>query len=153
MSSAMSDPPGDDKRALSLVSTVTTAIDRLRRTIDSMRQLHDQWKDSSGTSINLIAQLTALKTNLGEIHDWMNYAPQDMHPQLLNDLDLLMTSCTLLVRNLDALVAQLRQPDHDQTDFAVKLKFVVGSRSMNRLRDVAKRQTDAVNLLLAACKW
>lgn len=149
----MSDPPGDDKRALSLVSTVTTAIDRLRRTIDSMRQLHDQWKDSSGTSINLIAQLTALKTNLGEIHDWMNYAPQDMHPQLLNDLDLLMTSCTLLVRNLDALVAQLRQPDHDQTDFAVKLKFVVGSRSMNRLRDVAKRQTDAVNLLLAACKW
>lgn len=151
--SAMSDTPVDDKSALSLVSAVTTTIDRLRHSIDSMRQLHDQWKDSSGTSINLIAQLTALKTNLGEIHDWLNYAINDLHPQLLNDLDLLMNSCHLLVRNLDSLVAQLRQPDHDKTDFAIKLKFVVGSRSMNRLRNVAKRQTDAVNLLLAACKW
>ncbi|PVH94322.1 guanine nucleotide-binding protein-like protein alpha-3 subunit [Periconia macrospinosa] len=150
--SAMSDTPVDDKRALSLVSAVTMTIDRLRHSIDSMRQLHDQWKDTSGTSINLIAQLTALKTNLGEIHDWLNYALSDLHPQLLQDLDLLMTSCSLLVRNLDALVAQLRQPDHDQTDFAIKLKFVVGGRSMNRLRNVAKNQTDAVNLLLAACK-
>ncbi|CAI6324597.1 unnamed protein product [Periconia digitata] len=150
--SAASETPVDDKRALSLVRDVAITIDRLRSTIDSMRLLHDQWKDTTGTSINLIAQLTALKTNLGEIQDWLNYAINDLHPQLLNDLHLLMNSCTLLVRNLDALVAQLRQPDHDQTDFAIKLKFVVGSRSMNRLRNVAKRQTDAVNLLLAACK-
>lgn len=151
--SAMSDTPVDDKRALSLANTITLTVNRLRNTIDSMRQLHDQWKDSSGTSINLIAQMTALKTNLGEIQDWMNYAPNELHPQLLNDLDLLMNSCSLLVRNLDALINQLRQPDHDQTDFAIKLKFVLGGRSMNRLRNVAKRQTDAVNLLLAACKW
>ena len=149
----MSDVPVDDKKALGLMSAVTGNMDRLRRSIDALRQLHDRWKDSSATSINLIAQLTALKSNLGEMQDWMNYAINDMHAQLLDDLDLLMTSCTLLVRNLDTLVAQLRQPNHEHTDLAMRLKFAVGSRSMNRLRGVAKRQTDAVNLLLAACKW
>jgi guanine nucleotide-binding protein G(i) subunit alpha len=153
MSAAMSDPSVDDKRGLGLMSAVTNNLDRLRQSIDGMRQLHDRWKNTDGTSINLIAQLTALKSNLAEMQDWMNYSMQDIHSQLLNDLDLLMTSCTLLVRNLDALVVQLRQPDHDNTDIAIKLKFVVGSRSMNRLRSVAKRQTDAVSLLLAACKW
>lgn len=149
----MSDTVVDDKRVFGLMNAVGTNMDRLRQSIDALRQLHDRWRDSSGTSINLIAQLTALKSNLGEMQDWINYAINDMHPQLLNDLQLLMTSCAMLVRNLDELIAQLQQPDHDKTDWALKLKFVVGSRSMNRLRSVAKRQTDAVNLLLAACKW
>lgn len=143
----------DHKRVFALVSTVGTNMDRLRQTIDALRQLHDRWKDTSGTFINLIAQLTALKSNLGEMQDWMNYAINDIHPQLLSDLDVLMVSCGALVRNLDALINSLRQPDHDNMDFAIKMKLAVGSRSMKRLRSVAKRQTDAVNLLLAACKW
>ena len=66
------------------------------------------------------------------------------------DLDVLMTSCAMLVRNLDTLIIEMRQPAHDNTDWAIKLKFAVASRSMNRLKGVAKRQTDAVSLLLAA---
>lgn len=149
----MADGMADDKRLHALVSAVASNMDRLRQTINALRQLHDRWRDSSGTSINLIAQLTALKSNLAEMQDWMNCAIDDMHTQLLMDLDMLMTSCSLLVRNLDGLIAQLRQPDHDNTDCAVKLKLALGSRSMDRLRAVAKRQTDAVSLLLAACKW
>ncbi|KAJ4359584.1 uncharacterized protein N0V89_000139 [Didymosphaeria variabile] len=143
---------GDNKRAFSLMSAVAANLDRLRSSIDALRQLHDRFPDGSGTIINLIAQLSSLKANLGEMQDWMNYAINEMHSQLLNDLDLLMTSCSLLVRNLDSLTAQMRQPDHDKADWALKLKFRVGSRSMHRLRGVAKRQTDAVSLLLAACK-
>jgi guanine nucleotide-binding protein G(i) subunit alpha len=150
---AMSESPADEKRAFGLMAAVGANMDRLRICINNLCQLHDRWKDNSGVSINLIAQLSALKSNLGEMQDWMKYAMSDIHPQLLRDLDLLMTSCSLLIRNLDDLLAQLRQPDHDKTDWAVKLKFTVGSRSMQRLRSVAKRQTDAVSLLLAACKW
>lgn len=147
----MSDTMADDKRVFALMNAVGSNMDRLRQCIDSLRQLHDRWKDGNGTFINLIAQLSALKSNLGEMRDWMNYAINEMHPQLLMDLDVLMTSCGTLVRSVDSLITQLRQPDND--DWAIKLKFTVGSRSMNRLRSVAKRQTDAVNLLLAACKW
>lgn len=142
----------DGKRVLALTSDVANNLERLRNSINALREIHDQWRDNSGITINLIAQLAALKANLGEMQDWMNYAINEMHPQLLNDLQLLMTSCSLLTRNLDALTSQLRQPEHDKADWALKLKFRVGSRSMNRLRCVAKRQTDAVSLLLAACK-
>lgn len=149
----MSYPMADDKRVLALASTVGSNMDRLRQSIDALRHLHDGWRDSSSAFINLIAQLAALKSSLGEMQDWMNYAINDIHPQLLSDLDVLMTSCATLVRNLDGLIAKLRQPDHDNMDLAIKMKLAVGSRSMKRLRSVAKRQTDAVNLLLAACKW
>jgi guanine nucleotide-binding protein subunit alpha len=149
----MSDTMADDKRVFALMSAVGTNMDRLRQSIDGLRQLHDRWKDGNGTFINLIAQLSALKSNLGEMQDWMNYAINDIHPQLLSDLDVLMISCGTLVRNLDGLIAHLRQPDHDNTDIAIKLKLAVGARSMTRLRNVAKRQADAVKLLLAACKW
>jgi guanine nucleotide-binding protein G(i) subunit alpha len=147
------DAPPDEKKVFALVSAVGTNRDRLRQGIDGLRQIHNRWKGNNGTSINLIAQLTALKSNLGNMQDWLNYAIHDLHPQLLSDLALLMTSCGLLVRHLDALILRLRQPDHDAVDFAVTLKYAVASRSMERLRQVAQHQNDAVTLLLAACKW
>ena len=149
----MADTQLDEKKLFTLISAVGANRERLRQGIDGLRQIHDRWKGSNGTSINLIAQLTALKSNLENMQDWLKYAAHDLHPQLLSDLDVLMASCELLVRHLHTLNSRLKQPDHDAVDFAIKLKYAVGSRSMDRLRKVAKRQTDAVTLLLAACKW
>ncbi|KAF2020704.1 guanine nucleotide-binding protein-like protein alpha-3 subunit [Aaosphaeria arxii CBS 175.79] len=142
----------DEKSVYALTSAVATNMDRLRASINELRQLHDRWKDENGTSINLIAQITSLKTNLGEMQDWMNYSINEMHPQLLQDLDVLMNSCGILVRHLEALMATLKQPAHDNVDWALKLRYSVSTRSMERLRNAAKRQADAVALLLAACK-
>lgn len=145
--------PLNEKKVYELISTVGTNIDRLRQGINALRQLHDRWTGCSETSINLIAQLTALRSNLDNVHDWLSYAINDLHPQLLSDLDVLMASCALLVRHMDHLIASLRQSDPDAVDCAVKLKYAVGGRSMERLRGVAERQSDAVRILLAACKW
>jgi guanine nucleotide-binding protein subunit alpha len=144
--------PPSEKRVYELISTVGMNIDRLRQGINELRQLHDRWTGRNETAINLIAQLTALRSNLDNVHDWLNYAINDLHPQLLSDLDVLMASCALLVRHVDRLIASLRQPD-DAVDCAVKLKYTVGARSMERLRDVAERQSESVRILLAACKW
>ncbi|KAF1829538.1 hypothetical protein BDW02DRAFT_509719 [Decorospora gaudefroyi] len=141
----------DEKRVFALISAIETNRDRLRHGIDALRQIHNRWKDSKDASINLIAQLTALKSNLGNIQNWLNYAIHDLHPQLLADLDLLTSSCDMLVRHVDALNRRLEQPDPGVVDFAAKLKYVVASRSMERLQKVAQRQNDAVTLLLAAC--
>lgn len=148
----MSDTVTQEKGEYALVYAVASNMDRLRQSINALRQLHDRWKDGNGVFINLIAQLTALKSHLGEMQDWMSSSIKDMHPHLLKDMDLLMVSCGVLVRNLDDLVYSLRQ-DHNNTDWAIKLKYSVGSRTINRLRNVAKRQTEAITLLLAACKW
>ncbi|KAJ8110505.1 hypothetical protein OPT61_g6677 [Boeremia exigua] len=141
-----------EKRVYELISTVGTNIDRLRQCINALRQLHDRWTGCNETAINLIAQLTALRSNLDNAHDWLSYAINDLHPQLLADLDVVMASCAVLVRHVDQLVASLRQPDPGATDCAVRLKYAVGGRSMDRLRDVAERQSESVRLLLAACK-
>lgn len=142
-----------EKRVYELISIVGTNIERLRQGINALRQLHDRWTGRNETVINLIAQLTALRSNLDNAHDWLSYAINDLHPQLLSDLDVLMVSCALLVRHVDQLVASLQQPDPGATDCAVKLKYAVGGRSMERLRDVAERQSESVRILLAACKW
>ena len=149
----MADSQPDEKVVYALLSAVERNMNRLRHGIDGLRQIHNRWRDDDGTCINLIAQLTALKSNLGNMHDWLSHALSDMHPQLLDDLEVLMTSCGLLVRHLDTLVNRLHQPDHVSLDCAAKLKYTFGGRSMNRLRKVAQGQNEAVNLLLAACKW
>jgi guanine nucleotide-binding protein G(i) subunit alpha len=143
----------DEKVVHALLGAVGTNMDRLRLAIDALRQIHN-WHGNNGTSsINLIAQLSALKSKLGQIHDWLNYAMSEMHPHLLSDLTVLMSSCGLLVRHMDALIDRLQLPNHDAYDCAIKLKYAVGGRSMERLRKVALGQTDALALLLAACKW
>jgi|TARA_R110002003_G_scaffold70_5_gene6332 guanine nucleotide-binding protein subunit alpha len=149
----MADSPPDEKAVYALIAAVASNMNRLRQGIDGLRQIHNRWKGNNGTSINLIAQLTALKSNLGSMHDWLNHALSDMHPQLLSDLVVLMSSCGLLVRHLDGLVDRLHQRDHESIDCATKLKYAVGSRSMERLRKVAQLQNESLTLLLAACKW
>jgi guanine nucleotide-binding protein G(i) subunit alpha len=143
----------DEKVVYALLSSIERNTDQLRQGIGALRRIHDHWRGNNGTSINLIAQLTALKSNLGQMHDWLNYAMADIHPQLLSDLNVLVTSCGLLVRHMDALIDRLQQPNHDAYDCAIRLKYVVGGRSMERLRKVALGQTEALALLLAACKW
>lgn len=149
----MADSQPNEKVVYALLSAVAINMKRLRESNDGLRQIHNRWKDNNGTSINLIAQLTALKSNLANIHDWLSHALSDMHSQLLSDLDVLMTSCGLLMRHLDTLINHLQQPDHVPLDYATRVKYAVGSRSMERLRKVAQGQTEAVTLLLAACKW
>lgn len=149
----MADSQLNEKAVLALSGAVDTNMNQLRHSIDGLRQIHNRSKDDNGTSINLIAQLTALRSNLGLMHDWLSHGVADMHPQLLSDLDILMTSCALLVRHLETLIDRLQHPDHVSLDCATRLKYTVGSRSMDRLRNVAQGQNEAVNLLLAACKW
>lgn len=149
----MADSQTDEKEVYALLNAVANNMNRLRQGIDGLRPIHNRWIGNNGTSINLIAQLTALKSSLANMHDWLNHAISDIHPQLLSDLTVLMGSCGLLVRHLDDLVDRLQQRDNDSFDCAIKLKYAVGSRSMERLREVAQGQNEAVTLLLAACKW
>ena len=44
----MSDAVVDDKRSYRLMNAVTTNMERLRHSIDALRQLHDRWQDSTG---------------------------------------------------------------------------------------------------------
>lgn len=143
----------EEKKVWTLVNAVAATRDRLRQSIDGLRQLHNRWYERNDISINLIAQCAALKSSLDSMLDVMDRAISDIHPQVLADLDVLMPSCVLLVRHLDDLIERLRQSNHDAVDCAIKLRYTVGSRTMERLRLVAQRQTNALSVLVAACQW
>lgn len=143
----------DEKSVFALVGTIGALRERLRQDIDSLRQIHNRRKDCTVSSINLIAQLTALKSTFGNMQDWLNSAGNDLHPQLLTDLDILARSSDELARHVNVLIRTFQQSDPSAVDFAARLKHVLAGRTMGRLQTVAQRQNDAVNLLLAACHW
>ncbi|EMD68166.1 hypothetical protein COCSADRAFT_133578 [Bipolaris sorokiniana ND90Pr] len=141
----------DEKNVFALISAIGALRDRLRHDIDGLRQIHNRRKDGNGSPINLIAQLTALKSSYGSIQDWLDGSGSDLHPQLLTDLDMLTHSSDELSRYVNSLIKTFQQSDLRAADFAAKLKYALASRTMGRLQTVAQRQNDAVNLLLAAC--
>lgn len=143
----------DEKNVFALISAIGALRDRLRHNIDGLRQIHNRRKDGNGSPINLIAQLTALKSSYGSIQDWLDGSGSDLHPQLLTDLDMLTHSSDELSRYVNSLIKTFQQSDLRAADFAAKLKYALASRTMGRLQTVAQRQNDAVNLLLAACHW
>jgi hypothetical protein len=67
---AMADSQLDEKVVYALLSAVATNMYGLRQGIDGLRQIHNRWTGNNGISINLIAQLTALKSNLANMHDF-----------------------------------------------------------------------------------
>ncbi|EUC45048.1 hypothetical protein COCMIDRAFT_37190 [Bipolaris oryzae ATCC 44560] len=141
----------NEKNVFALTSAIGALRDRLRHDIDGLRQIHNRRKDGNGSPINLIAQLTALKSSYGSIQDWLASSGNDLHPQLLTDLDMLAHSSDELSRHVNSLIKTFQQSDLRAADFAAKLKYALASRTMGRLQTVAQRQNDAVNLLLAAC--
>ena len=143
----------DEKSVFALVGTIGALRERLRQDIDSLRQIHNRRKDCTVSSINLIAQLTALKSTFGNMQDWLNSAGNDLHPQLLTDLDILARSSDELARHVNVLIRTFQLSVPSAVDFAARLKHVLAGRTMGRLQTVAQRQNDAVNLLLAACHW
>lgn len=148
-------PPAmaEDKRAFALIGAISAIRDGLRHDIDGLRQMHNRWKDSSPSPINLIAHLTALKSTFGNIQDWLEVASNDVHPHLLTDLDVLIHSSNELARHVNVLITSFKHSDPSAADFAAKLKYAITSKTMERLQTVAQRENDAVNLLLAACHW
>ena len=56
----MSDTMAEEKGEYTLVYAVASNMDRLRQSINALRQLHDRGMDGNGAFINLIAQLSSL---------------------------------------------------------------------------------------------
>ncbi|RAR16465.1 guanine nucleotide-binding protein alpha-3 subunit [Stemphylium lycopersici] len=148
----------DDKTVFALISAIGSIRDRLRQDIDGLRHIHNRWRDSKGTSINLIAQLTALKSTLGNIQDWLEYAVNDLHPQLLSDLQVLTHSCDELVRHVNVLTRRFGQSDLGAVDFAAKLKYALASRTMRKIllhksRQIRKEDAKNLRTLSQSSMW
>jgi hypothetical protein len=113
---------------------VANIIGMVNKTIKSLLDLHDRWKDVDFTVLNLIAQLNALKATVVKIQEWIDSDLAEQHHQLVMDLDLSMTCCRMLIDKMDAQVLELHRTASDDLDVGSKIKVVFRSRQMKIYR-------------------
>lgn len=141
---------------ISIIGTagaVANIIDVLAKTIGTIHEVHQQWKNADFTFIDLIAQLTALKAALTKIQEWADTDLADQHHQLVMDLDVSVTCCRMLVGEVGAQINDLHSTSKGSLDQGSRIKLVFGNSKMEDLQKMIERQTNALTLLLSACNW
>jgi guanine nucleotide-binding protein G(i) subunit alpha len=130
---------------------VANIIDVLAKTVSTLHELHNQWKQADFTLVNLISQLTALRAGLDKMQEWMSTDMVDLHYQLVMDLEVSMSCCRMLLTKLQSHVSELHRTASNTLDFESKMKLIVKSGTLEELQKMVGRQTIALTLLLTAC--
>ena len=141
---------------ISIIGTagaVANIIDVLAKTVSTLHELHNQWKQADFTLVNLIAQLTALRAGLDKIQEWMDTNMVEPHHQLVMDLEVSISCCRMLIAKLQSHVSELQQNAGNTLDFESKMKLIVKNGTLEELQKMVERQTIALTLLLTACNW
>ena len=141
---------------ISIIGTfgaVANIIDVVGKTISTIRELRDEWKEADLTFLSLAAQLTALKAALTKIKEWTDNELSDAHHQLVMDLDVSMSCCRMLIGKINTLLSKLYQTADETLDFSSKVKLVFGSKNIDDVQKLIEQQTSALTLLLTACNW
>lgn len=86
---------------LGVAASIISIIDVLGTCSSSLLELHGQWKDADLTLLDLISQLTSLKTALVRIKEWTETAVEEPHHQLTMDLEASVTCCKFLAIRMD----------------------------------------------------
>lgn len=135
------------------VGAICNIIDVVGKAIVTINELQGKWRDADLTFISLTSQLTALRAALAKIQDWMDSDLQDVHHQLVMDLDVSLSCCKLLVGKIDTFLSELDHTTDTTMDFTSKAKLIFGNYNMEDVQKLIERQTTALNLLLTACNW
>lgn len=145
----------DPVTILGTAGAVLSIIDVLSRTLKSLRDLHNTWKDADLTIVNLMSQLIALRAALRMISEWMSldlaHVPQ--HHQLVMDLEDSVTSCRMLVKTMDDQLSNLDRTCNNALDIGSKIRLVFETKASQDFQTFIGRQTSALTLLLTACNW
>jgi hypothetical protein len=143
----------DPVSIIGTAGAVANTIDVLGKTISTIRELRNEWKEADITFLSLVAQLTALRASLTKTKEWTDTDPADLHYQLVMDLDVIISCCRMLIGKIDTRLSELQQTVNEKLDFSSKVKLVFGSKSMDDLQKLIEQQTSALTLLLTACNW
>ena len=141
---------------ITLIGTIAAAaniIDVLNSTISSLHGLRSQWRNAELSFMNLMAQLRALRSALGEIHEWLLSENMEPHHQLIMDLDFSLACCKTLCEKIWAHLSKLTFKQDSRLDNMSRVKIVIGSKSMEEIQKMLGRQTGLLTLLLTACNW
>ncbi|KAH8684484.1 G-protein alpha subunit-domain-containing protein [Tricladium varicosporioides] len=133
------------------IGAVANIVDVVVKTISTLRELHNQWRESDFTLVNLISQLVCLKAGLNKIQEWLDFEEADPHHQLVMDLEVSLSCCRILVSKIEAHTLDLKQNGNSTLDLENKMKFLVRKGTLEDLQRMVERQSIGITLLLTAC--
>jgi guanine nucleotide-binding protein G(i) subunit alpha len=134
-------------------AAVANIIAIAKKTIELLCDLHTRWNDADFTVLNLIAQVTALKTASCKIQEWIESDLAEQHHQLVMDLELSMTCCQMLMAKMDSQISELCRTADNALNAGSKIKVLFACKKNEELQKLIERQTNALTLLLTACNW
>ncbi|KAF2176748.1 hypothetical protein K469DRAFT_678160 [Zopfia rhizophila CBS 207.26] len=137
---------------IATAGAVANIIHMVVQTIGSLRDLHDCWRGADLTTINLIAQLTALKAALRQIQEWLenNVTDTTQHHQLIVDLEVSLQCVRMLITRMEEQISGLVRNADNKLELGSKIRITLCSKTIKDFQKYIKRQTGALTLLLTA---
>lgn len=130
---------------------VANIIDILGKIISTVAELRSQWKDADLEVLNLESQLTALNTALCKIKAWTESSSEDLHHQLVMDLDRCVLCCRALITKINSETSQFQMNSENHLDVASKFQLLLKTKDFGNVQRMIQQQTGALTLLLTAC--
>lgn len=145
----------DPFTAIGTAASITGIIEVICKTVKSLRELHERWKDADLTILNLISQLSALKAALNKIGEWISedFADIPQHHQLVIDLEDSITCCRMLMKSMDTQIEKLDFNPNNSLNFGSKIRVVLEDKARKDFQQFIERQISVLYLLLTACNW
>lgn len=133
------------------VASTVQIIDVLAKSIAALDTLRTQWQTSDIALLSLTSQLSALSAALSKIQEWMESGVEEMHYQLVMDLNAAITCCKVLSAKVYAEISDLQNGNGAKMLAAAKARFLFRRNGVGELQSMIDRQTGALTLLLTAC--
>ena len=133
------------------VASTVQIIDVLTKAVAVLNTLHAQWQSSDFALLSLTSQLGALSAALSKIQDWMLGANDEVHHQLVMDLNTSINCCKMLAAKVYSEISDLQGGNDGKMLATAKARFLFRRSGVGELQNMIDRQTAALTLLLTAC--
>ncbi|KAI1504818.1 hypothetical protein F5X99DRAFT_349869 [Biscogniauxia marginata] len=143
----------DPASIVGITGFAVNLVELLGKTIKSVCDAYDKWRDADLFFLSLRAQLGALKTALISIKSWLTYNTEDVHYLLQMELGESMNCCKALITKIDQFVQEVNDDASgvNQLSLRGRARIAFSGASMEDVLRMVDRQTHSMNLLLNAC--
>ena len=144
----------DPVSIVALTHTALSIVNVIAKNINALSILQARYRNADLSVFLLIGQLSTLKAALGQISEWIKVeglAAQSEHLQLVEDLNVALNGCQILISILDDRVNQLaNKEDSNSLKVRGKIVFLWEEQELNVYVTHLNNQVNALTLLLSA---
>jgi len=142
----------DPLSSLGAAASIPGIIGILSRSIYVANEVRNQWKDANLSVVGLCSQLQILRGALIEVKIWAESvgAKEIHHPQLVMELDSVLSCCRPLASRIDSKLQSLHRGVDGRLSKLAKVKLVLDGRNIDDIQKMIDRQINSLMLLMTA---